>query len=1014
MKKKILLIIFLSLVFFAQAFAQNHTVTGVVTAKDDGLPIQGVTVKVKGTDIGVATNGTGNYRISVPDGAYLQFIAIGYYAVTLPAKGNVVNVSLSVLTSQLNEIVITGYQTQKLSNNLGAISPVDGKELADKPVQSVDNLLAGKVPGVQITSQNGDPNGNAFIRIRGTGSINASDEPLLVIDGIQIPDNDVSSFYNGLNPNDISSINVLKDAAGAALYGARGSNGVIVITTKKGSANNNHVSYLFQYGINKIIPDNFKLMDATQKLQYEYDLGYTDGNLASLLQTEGLNPDVTMITPTQRQAAWNVLIGQGHNWEDDILHTGHIQQHQVTVSGGTDATQYYISFQKYDEDGLTRPSDVDKWGGKVNLTTKINSWATFSENASLDQKGTNVLRDRFNVQSPFVAMYTYNPYEPVYNPNGSYNLTSQGLNILEELKNVPQYDKYLTGFSNSTIDIHPITGLDISSSMGLVLNQYTDQYFIEPGSELDGYTGDPTAPGLKQDDGSQDFNYDWINKAQYDFKIANDHHFTALGVEEFQQDEYTSYSLESKGFPDPDLNTQDGAAANTGKNTTTYSAYTLFSLLGKLDYDYKGKYFASGSFRRDGSSRFGVDNLYGNFYAVSAGWLITSEDFAKNIDWLNSLRLRGSIGTTGNFSGIGNYQALGLFSFGQYDGLSAASPSQIANPNLTWEKKLKRDIGVDFQIFKNITGTVDYYNDNTTALLLNVPISQTTGFSNTYKNAGALINKGIDLQLNADIINRNGIKWSIYGDLDHNVNRVTQLAPGINQIINSNTPLDIIKPGYAINTFYLVRYAGVNPQTGAARFYDANGKITETYSSDDAVILPGKSPDPKLYGGYGTSLSYKGFQVDATFTYQYGGYTYNNEYQTLVSWGGNVGQNQAVQAANFWTKPGQTNVLPKPIANGPDEGYLTDFYLQKDNYVRFKNLTISYTVPKTITQRYKVYNLRVFVQGQNLVTFNPDHFFGDPEVGIGSKDSGLYTPGEQNLFSYPQTRQFTLGVNVTF
>lgn len=952
-------------------------------------------------------------------GSTLVFSFVGYTTQQLtPGSTKVLDVSLESASKELTEVVVTGYQTQKITNNTASTAVITGKQVMDKPTPSIDNLLAGKAPGVQITNQNGDPNGNAFIRIRGVGSVNASNEPLLVVDGVQIPDNATGQFYNGLNPNDIANITVLKDAASASQYGARGSNGVIVITTKKGSSTDSHVSYFFQYGMNKAIPDNFKLMNAAQKLQYEFDVkdadgnGYTNGDLAAYLDSQGLPTDVNQLTAAQRQSAWNVLIGRGHNWEDDILRTGHIQQHQVTVSGGNDKTNYYVSLEKYDQDGISPASDFNKWAGKVNLSTKVNPWLTITNNANVSENGTNVVRDRFNAQSPFTAMYTYNPYEPVYNPDGTYNITQQGLNVLEELKNVPQYTKYLTAINNTSIDIHPIKGLNVSSSMGLVLDQSTGQYFIKPGSELDGYVDDPSAPGYKRDNGSQDFSFDWVNKAEYSFSVARDHHFDVLGVEEFQKDEVNTYVLASKGFPDPNLGTQDNGSANTDKNSTTYSAYTIFSLLGKIDYNYKDRYFLSGSLRRDGSSRFGANDQYGNFYAVSAGWLITDEDFAKGISWLNSLKLRGSLGTTGNFSGITNYQALGLYTFGKYDGLSTAYPSQIANPDLTWEKKLKRDIGVDFQIFRFLTGTFDYYNDKTTGLLFQLPVSQTTGFTSIYKNVGAMTNKGFEISLNADLINKNGFRWSVYGNLAHNTNKVTELYQGQNQIIHNG--IDVVKPGYAINTFYLVRYAGVNSQTGAAQFYDVNGNITETYSSDNAVALKGKSPDPKWYGGYGTSVSYKGFQVDADFTYSYGGYTYNNNYQTLVSWGGNIASQQSTLALNYWKKPGDVNVLPKPIPNGPDEGYLTDYYLQKDNYIRFKNLTLSYTIPKEITQRYKVYSLRVFIQGQNLLTINPDHFFGDPEVGIGSRDSGLFTPGEQNLFSYNNTRQFSLGLNVTF
>lgn len=275
-----------------------------------------------------------------------------------------------------------------------------------------------------------------------------------------------------------------------------------------------------------------------------------------------------------------------------------------------------------------------------------------------------------------------------------------------------------------------------------------------------------------------------------------------------------------------------------------------------------------------------------------------------------------------------------------------------------------------------------------------------------------MYNRGIEATLSGDIIRNKSLRWNVYGNITYNQNKVTQLYNGANEIDNNG--VGVVKPGNAIYTYKLVRYAGVNPQTGAAQFYDKNGAVTETYSADDAVVLPGKSPAPKFYGGFGTSVAYKGFEVTADFTYAYGGYTYNNNMQILDSWGENVYQNQSTLALNYWKKPGDTNVLPKPSQASADQTYLLDYYLQKDNYIRFKTLQFAYTIPKSITERFKVSSLRVFAQGQNLLTINPNHFFGDPEVGIGSAEGSLLVPGQQTLFSYPNTRQFTFGVNVTF
>jgi TonB-linked SusC/RagA family outer membrane protein len=1018
MKLKLLSILLLSALSVTIAQAQSKTVTGTVTGQADGLALPGVTVIVKGSSTGTQTDTKGKYTISVPNNtSVLVFSYIGFKTVEMPVGNqNTINVGLTDDSRQLTEVVVTGYQTKTRAGLSSSISTVTGKEVADKPVPSIDNLLQGKAAGVQITAQNGKPGGNAYIRIRGVGSINAGQQPLLVVDGQQIPDDVAPQFYTTLNANDIENINVLKDAAGVSLYGARGSNGVIVITTKTGKGSQNRITYSLQYGTNKKPADNFKLMSTAEKLQYEYDLGYENSEFSAYLQNNNFpaNADLFNITPAQRQAGWNSLIKNSHDWLKDILRTGNITQHQVTVSGSENKTSYYASFQLYNQDGIVVGSDYRRYTGKINLSTEIHPWLTLSNNMSLGQKRTNELRDVYNSQNPFYAIYGYNSYEPVRNPDGTYNITGQGLNILEAMENNPEKQKFLSGYNNTSLDFHPIKGLNISTQIGLTYDDYKRESFVKPGSILDQYIGDPTAPGSKIDNGSTEFAYDWVNKAIYKFDLGSDHHFNVLAVQEFQKDQFDSYGLEKKGFVLSDyVSTQDNGAANTGTNYTTQSIWTIASLLGSLDYNYKGKYFLSGSVRRDGSSRFGANNKYANFYAGSFSWMLNEESFMKDIAWVTVLKLRGSIGTAGNFSGITNYQSQSLYRFGKYNNLLTSFPAQIPNPNLSWEKKLKRDVGVDFELFgSRITGSFDYYNENTSGLLLNVPVSQTTGFKSVIKNVGALNNTGFDIALSGDIIRNKEWKWSVYGNLNYNRNKITELYNGATEIADLNG-LGITKPGYAINTFKLVRYAGVNSQTGAAQYFDKDGNITEDYSGDDAVILEGKSPNPKFFGGFGTSATYKGFELSADFTYTLGQYIFNYNKEVLVSWGDQYYAPQAREALNYWKKPGDTNVLPK--ADASNVTYDTDLYLQKASYIRLRNVTLGYTIPTAITKRYKVQSLRVFITGQNLLLINPNNFFGDPEVGIGSEESFDTTiPGQATLFSYPAVRSFTFGFNLTF
>ncbi|GAA4314815.1 SusC/RagA family TonB-linked outer membrane protein [Mucilaginibacter gynuensis] len=1016
MKLKLLSILF-CLLAFTSAWAQNKTVKGTITGADDGLPLPGVTVIIKGSSTGTQTDANGAFSISVPESAVLLFTYIGYKTTEVPV-GDKTQINLALVSDarQLSEVVVTGYQTKTRSDVSSAVSVVNGREMADKPVPSIDNLLQGKAAGVQITTENGRPGANAFIRIRGVGSVNAGQQPLLVVDGVQIPDDVAPQVYTTLNANDIQNISILKDAAGVSLYGARGSNGVVVITTKTGVAGKSQITYSFQYGTNAKIADNFKLMSPAEKLQYEYDLGYENGDFTTYLADNNFPTTATLfnITSAQRQAGWNSLIGQSHNWQNDILRTGKIRQHQIAISGAEGKTSYYVSFQKYDADGITVGSDFRRYTGKINLKTDVNNWLSLSNNLSLGQRATNELRDIYNAQNPFFAVYGYNTYEPVYASDGTFNLTNQGFPILEAIKNNPETQKYINGYNTTTLDVHPIKGLNVSTQFGMTYDDYKRENYIKPGSILDQYIGDPTAPGSRVDNGSTEFSYDWVNKATYKFDVESDHHFNILAVQEFQKDMFSSYGLQKKGFVLSDyVDTQSAGAANTGVNTTNKTNWTISSLLGELDYNYKNRYFVTGSLRRDGSSRFGENNKYGNFYSTSLSWLVSEESFLKSVDWINVLKLRGSIGTAGNFSGISNYQSLGLFTFGQYNNLLTAFPSQLPNPDLTWEKKLKRNIGIDFELFTSrVTGSLDYYNENTTSLLLDVPLSQTTGYKSVIKNVGSMNNSGIDAAISVDVVRNKEVKWTVYGNINYNRNKITELNNGSTEIVDANN-LGVVKPGYAINTFKLVRYAGVNSETGAAQYYDKDGNITEDYSSDDAVILKGKSPNPKFFGGFGSNVSYKGIDLSADFTYTLGNYVFNYNKETLVAWGDQVYINQAKEALNYWKKPGDKTLLPKADPNNTT--YDTDLYLQKASFIRLRNVTLAYTIPAEITKKYKVQGLRVFVTGQNLLTINPNHFFGDPEVGVGSGESFTTTiPGQATLFGYPNTRQFTFGVNLTF
>ncbi|AKQ44481.1 hypothetical protein TH63_00675 [Rufibacter radiotolerans] len=1018
MKKALLFSFVLMLALVTQVWAQTRTVTGRVTDASTGEGMPGVTVQLKGTSTAAPTDVNGAYSINVPNaGGTLVFSFLGYsnQEINIGSK-SVVDVKLGQNTETINEVVVVGYGTKTREDLSSSVAVVGAKEIESKPVPSVDQLLQGRAAGVQVTAANGKPGANAYIRIRGTGSINAGNQPLLVVNNVQIPDNMRDQFFNSINANDIESISVLKDAAAASIYGARGSNGVVVITTKSGAKSEGTLTYRFQTGVNRKTPDNFDMMNSAQKLQYEYDLGFTNPYIntyfAANRGTYPVGTTITSLTPAQRETVWGVIAAQDHDWQDDILQDGKIQQHELSFGGSTGKTSYYFSLQKFDQEGIVIGNEFNRYSSTLNISTEIKPWLTVGNSLNIGHTKSNETRDRNNVQNPFRAMYVYNPYEPVFNANGTYNPTHQGVNIIQYMQTEPELQKNLTGLNAFNVDVHPIDGLHLTSRIGLTLRDYTRESFSQPGGALDPIVGDPAAPGSKTDNGSKEFYYSWTNQARYDFSLAQDHNIGVMALQEFQKSDFSSYSLQKKGFASADLTTQDNGASNLGNNTTSKSIWTLYSLAGSAEYNFQRRYFLTGSIRRDGSSRFGENNKYGTFWSTSASWLMSQESFLQGYDWLTLLKLRASIGTVGNFSGISNYQSLGLYSFGRYGGALTSFPSQIANPDLTWESKLKRNVGLDMEFFKSrVALSLDYYNEYTDDLLLDQPVSRTTGFASVTRNIGAISNKGLEASLNVDILRTADFTWSFNGNITYNRNRVEELNEGQEEIVDANTGINVYRPGHAYSTFKLVRWAGVDPATGEAQFYNKNGEITKTYLASDAVVLDGKSSNPDYYGGFGTSLKYKGVDLSAQVNYTVGGYTYNGIMATLVSWGPSRAQNLSTDAFNYWRQPGDNTFLPKASASNTTR--TTDQYLQDASFLRLRNVTLGYTVPASLINKIKVKSLRVYVQGQNLLTYIPN-YFGDPEVGTGSAESGLFIPGQYSLYSYPTTRQFTFGLDLSF
>ena len=990
--------------FVSGVWAQDRTISGTVTSLENDEALPGVNVIAKGTTIGTVTNIDGEYRLQIPeDQEVLQFSFIGYTTEEV-AIGNqtTIDLALSPNIESLQEVIVRGpYSSVRESDLTSSIVRVEGERIQQQPIAGIDNLLQGNAPGVIVTNSNGRPGGSAFIRVRGIGSVNASNEPLFIIDGVQMTQQD----YNAINPSDVDEITVLKDAAATSIYGARAANGVVLVTTKTGTSEELKVDYRFQYGVKEIIPLNFDLMNKDQKLGYEVDLGIRTPEDADSIRNSPANPET--------------------DWLDVLLRRGRVQQHNLSLGKQSDRSSFFTSLNYYDEQGIAEGSRFQRVTGRLNTTFEAADWLEIGNTLTIANTTDNQLRDRFNVQNPFFAALVYNPYEPEFVLDSSgdpvldddgdpvYNLTRQGFSISEAIRNNPEEERRTTAIGTVFAVAEPIEGLELATRIGGNYRIFRREYYITPGSVLDGYIGDPVAPGQKTDGGSDQFLYNWTNTINYNITIGGIHNVGVLLGTEFIKRDLRSYFVNSKGFPSRDFTTQDNASEVLDGDTQR-SEWSLWSQFAEARYNYDERYLFTASLRRDGSSRFGVENKYGLFWSGSAAWNIAEESFAEDIEEINQLKLRASVGTSGNIPGINDlYSSLGLYNFGRYNNQSAAFPSQLSNPDVKWESTISYTLGLDFAFFRRVSGGIDYFSRTTTDLLFDRPVSRTVGFNDRLENIGEINNRGIEIEIDADVVKTDDFTVNVFGSIATLRNEVGNLDNGGEDIINAFSGVTLLREGLALNTYYLPRYAGVDPQTGDALYLTAEGEPTSDYSSDYAVALEGKSPLPTYFGNFGLEIDFRGLNLRTNFYYQGGNYVYNFAYQGyLLSDGANARGQQRVDAFNYWREPGDTDVLPRPdVTNNFND---SDRYLQKGDFIRMRNVRLGYSLPEAVTERIYMQNLEFFVQGTNLLTFTLNDFAGDPEVGQGSEESDLELLGEYTQFSYPNTRGFTAGVNITF
>lgn len=1022
MKNKYIGIITLMLLLVTQLLcAQAKTITGKVT-DNDGLPLPGANVIVKGSSIGTQTDFDGNYSISADIGQALTFSYVGFESLERKVgASNTINITLSQ-GSELEEVVITGYNVRNQSTQTSAVVSISANDIAElAPTTSIDNLLQGKAAGVQVTAANGKPGQGAFVRIRGTGSLRAgASSPLYVVDGAIIREEELNTIAN----EDIDRITILKDAATTAKYGSRGANGVVIITTKTGKRNSDAVvRYSSRYGTVSRIKPNYTLMNAEQKFQYEaemYALGVSGASGLPGVTTEPGSPE--------RQ----ILLDNEVNWPELILKDGIVQNNNISFAGGAENMDYFFSVGNDRNTGIIdKIKGFERLNSRLNLNFDAKDWWTIGVNVGYSRSTSDEPRDRNNVQNPFRALSDYNPYET------EFSLDEEGNVILDE-NGDPVYNPTHTTFnvrgaldSEPAIEIENNTLASINSIINFSshwaynfqfalshLNRRTESY-SKPGGILQSLIGDPNFPGNKSDTGTQRLDYTVSNRLIYNLGAEN-HHLNILGLFEYNQNEINFYRLRSIGFPSASLTTQINASQVLGDQTDTQrSRLTLVSYGAFADYDFMERYFLSATYRRDGSSNFGKNVQYGSFYSASVGWDLAKENFFS-VDAINDLKFRGSYGSTGNRE-IGRYAQLGTVGFGNtYPGGSATTIANNESPDLQWETTYTLNIGLELNMFsRRLRLTSDYFVRTTQDLLFNIPKAYESGVNSVAGNLGKIENKGLEVSLQGDVIKNGDFTWTLGGNILFLDTKILELPDG--EDVDALGTFNIrFSEGHKINEHFLVRYAGVDPATGRPQYYGADGNIyfSDTLPEDENQnrVFQGKSTIADKEGGFFSNFVYKGFGLRTDFVFKYGNWINNFVKSNLLSDGLNVDDNQAVGAFNYWKRPGDTDVLISPIYRNDEANISSDRFLEKGDYIRLRNVTLSYSVPKRLLENSPLNSLRLFVQGQNLLTFTD--FYGDPEVGISSGETidfaNSVAPGEATLYSYPNTKSIQVGLDVSF
>ena len=1031
------------------AFAQLK-VTGKVTASDDGSPLPYATISIKGTTTGAYTDDDGNYTITVAPNGVLVFSTVGFVTQEIQVNNrSVINVALAPDAIALEETIVVAYGTAKKGTYTGSASVVKKEALKDAPSVSFENALNGKVAGLQVTSNSGQAGTTSSMRIRGIGSMNASNEPLYVIDGVPVTSGDAGQMsdyiystnnaMSTLNPNDIESITVLKDAAASSLYGSRAANGVIVITTKKGKLGRPTVTLKASVGITPSWAyNNHEVANAQQQAEMYYLMFWNtkdnpaDGNATAIAQMnkrfkkhgyyfETTDNTVNTLTIKGMTDGIENREGKYFDWDKELFRTAIYQTYDLSVSGGTDNTNYYSSIAYTSDKGRVITNKYDRVSGRVNLSQKVGKHVELLTQVNVARTkregyndtrslGSNYFLQSRNLLWPFYwptdyktgewwtpryGSYAYNPvyYRTQWENSSKTTKVSASENL--SIKILPE------------LTLRSIFSYDYSNVHDFIY--YSSDHFS--GSSDNGSVTDMNTNVSK-----------WVSSTTLNWnRDFAKHNVNVLAGFEAEENKTEFSRASGTNLPTSALHT----VATAGKlDANAYSwGNTIASFLSKAEYNYDGRYYVSGSFRRDGSSRLGSDNRWGNFWSVAGSWKINNEKFMKDIHWISNLRLRASYGVNGTLPSS-NYGWRALTSYSsKYMTNPGGGLSNVADPTLSWETSYTYNVAAEFGFWdQRFYGTIEYFNRDSKDLLQDVPISYTTGFSSTLKNVGEINNKGLEVELGGDIIRTKDLTWSASLTASFIKSKVTKLYGGQDIIWDDPTGGDarakyIYREGESTLALYGLEWAGTNKENGKNMWY-INPKDDENYTADleikgrpvtysykkaNKVILHDMMP--KVFGGINTDVSWKGLSVGLNFTYRFGSKTYDAADRDCNDDGYYFERTMSKTAyKDSWTPTNKNAKYPQRLAiDMEDVNQKSSRHLHNGDYIRLKTLSIGYNLPKNFVSKVGLSNARVYFNGSNLLTWAA-HKEYDPEV------NEYYTRGWET----PIGKTYTFGVELSF